>query len=189
MQRTPPFLITAAVAALAAAGLPVALTASPARAQAAAGQAAAATREYQIKAAFIYNFVKYVDWPGDKKTLTIGVLGRNPFGSALDALSGKTVNDRTLTVRRIANVQEARAVDVLFVSSSESEHVRQIIEALRSQPVLTVGEVGGFAQNGGVINFTNEGNKVRFEINPDAAERARLKISSQLLRLAKVVRA
>ena len=174
---------------LAAAPTTTALSMSGAAAGQQGGAREAPAREYQIKAAFLYNFVKYVDWPGaGRSTITIGVLGKNPFGSALETLNGKVANGKTLAIRHLAGLQDARGVDVLFVSASESDHVRQIIDAVLQQPVLTVGEVGGFAQSGGIINFTSEGNRVRFEINPDAAERAGLKISSQLLRLAKVVR-
>jgi hypothetical protein len=154
----------------------------------------AASREYSIKAAFLYNFVKFVDWPAQalpssSNTLVIGVLGRNPFGSALNTLSGKTVKGKTLVVRQFSSVPEQGACHVLFISSSEQDRMKQLLDALRSSSILTVSETRGFAQSGGIINFVVQDEKVRFEINPAAAERARLNLSSDLLRLAKIVRA
>jgi hypothetical protein len=156
--------------------------APPARAQ--------VNREYPLKAAFLLNFVKFVDWPSlPGGTITIGILGRNPFSPAvLDGINGKPVKDRTLVVRQVSDLREAAACQVVFISSSEKERLRPILDGLRGASILTVGETAGFARSGGIINFIEEGNKIRFEINPDAAERARLSISSQLLRLAKVVR-
>ena len=158
------------------------------RAQGSSTNGSQTTREYQIKLGFLYNFIKYVDWPASKTNVTIGVLGKNPFGATLAELNGKVANGKILSVRNVSSIQDARNVDCLFIGASETDHLRQIIDSLKGQSVLTVGEVSGFCQNSGIINFTNEGNKIRFQINPDAAERAGLKMSSNLLRLAKVVR-
>lgn len=146
------------------------------------------TREYKMKLGFLFNFIKYVDWPGGKTNVTIGVLGKNPFGSSLLELNGKIANGKSLSVRTLNSVQDARNVDLLFINIVENDRLRQIIDSLKGQSILTVGEVTGFCQCNGIINFMNEGNKIRFEINPNAAERAELKISSTLLRLAHVVR-
>ena len=147
--------------------------------------------EYQVKAAFLYNFAKFVDWPGDSfgnsnAPLVIGVIGDDPFGGALDqAINGKTINGRTLVVRRLRWGQDLRSCHILFISSSERQRLPQIIQSLRGASVLTVGDMGQFNQQGGIINFILEANKVRFEINSRAADQARLKISSKLLSLAK----
>jgi len=149
--------------------------------------------EYEIKAAFLYNFASFVEWPSsafpDKESpFTVGVLGQDPFGSGLEeAFKGKTVNGRRIAVRRGSDVKELGACQVLFVSASEKERAAKILEALKGRPTLTVGDLSGFAALGGCINFYVEGKKVRFEINPEAAKRANLTLSSKLLRLARVV--
>ncbi|HZT43866.1 MAG TPA: YfiR family protein [Chthonomonadaceae bacterium] len=146
------------------------------------------SREYEIKAAFIYNFVKYVDWPSDPgPNIVLGVYGKDPFGSALDAVNGKTVRGKTLVVRRLSDRRDITRVQILFICNSEKDRLRSILDSLRGDSVLTIGEMPNFAQNGGIIGFRNENNKVRFDIDPDAAEHARLKISSYLLRLARIV--
>jgi len=146
------------------------------------------SREYEIKAAYLYNFVKYVDWPSSGDTITIGVLGGNPFGSALASLNGKVVKGRRLVIKELESVRDAQKCQILFVSSSEKSRLQEIFENLKSARVLTVGETEGFASDGGIINFVQEHNKVRFEINPDAAHRTGLNISSELLKLAKLVK-
>jgi len=148
-----------------------------------------ANREYEIKAALLYNFVKFVEWPSQAgSTLVIGVLGRNPFGPALNTLNGKSANRKTIAVRQFSSVPDAGACQILFISPSEKDRLKPILDSLRGSSILTVSEVGGFTQSGGIINFTIQDDRVRFEINPAAAERAKLTISSQLLRLAKIVR-
>lgn len=150
-------------------------------------------REYQIKAAFLYNFVKFVDWPSQtlpdtSDTLTICVLGEDPFGEALDSLKDKPAKGKRLAIRRAASVREVAGCHVLFVGSSEEKQLPQVIESAQQSHILTVGEMDQFAQRGGIINFVVERNKLRFEVSVDGAARAGLKISSQLLSLAKVVR-
>lgn len=152
---------------------------------------AQSSNEYQVKAAFLYNFAKFVDWPaealgGSNGTLVIGVIGDDPFGGALDsAINGKTVNGRALVVRRLKWGQDLRFCHILFISASERKHLPQIIQSLRGASVLTVGDMGQFNQEGGIINFVLEASKVRFEINSRGADQARLRISSKLLALAK----
>jgi len=149
--------------------------------------------EYQIKAAFLYNFAKFVEWPADAfadphAPLVLGIVGEDPFGSVLDKLVlGKTVNGRGLVIKKLKQGADLRNCHILFLSSSETKRVPQILESLQGASVLTVGERERFAQSGGVINFILEENKVRFEINSDAAARARLNISSKLLALARIV--
>jgi hypothetical protein len=150
--------------------------------------------EYQVKAVFLYNFAKFVDWPPDPSTdghspIVLGIIGEDPFGDLLEkTVQGKTVNGRGLVVRRPRRESEARACQIIFVSSSEKKRLRPLLDSLKGASVLTVGESDGFAQLGGIINFTLEDNKVHFEVNVAAADRAGLKISSKLLSLAKIVR-
>src|SRR6266581_755026 len=146
------------------------------------------SREYEIKAAYLYNFIKYVDWPSYGDTITIGVLGGNPFGTALAPLNGKIVKGRRLLIKELDSVRDAQKCQIIFVSSSEKERLQEIFENLKNARVLTVGETQGFANSGGMINFVEENNKVHFEINADAARRTGLTISSELLKLAKLVK-
>ncbi|MFQ5656776.1 MAG: YfiR family protein [Candidatus Methylomirabilales bacterium] len=153
----------------------------------------ASLREYQIKAAFLYNFVKFVEWPAEalpppSVTMNVCVLGDDPFGVALDSIEGKTVKGRILEVKRFKTVQALEPCHVLFISSSEKKRLARIVETLKGSSVLTVGEMDRFAERGGIINLIITKNRVRFEINEGAAERAGLKISSKLLKLAEVVR-
>jgi len=98
------------------------------------------SREYEIKAAYLYNFIKYVDWPSYGDTITIGVLGSDPFGAALAPLSGKVVKGRRLLIKHLDSVREAQQCQIIFVSSSEKQRLQEIFESLRSARVLTVGE-------------------------------------------------
>jgi YfiR/HmsC-like len=149
--------------------------------------------EYQIKAVFLYNFAKFVEWPsdpgGNPGSISICVLGDDPFGGTLDeAIKGKTVNGRELVARRYKQVEETTHCQIVFIGSSNKKVLRPILESLKGESTLTVGETEGFARLGGMINFTLEESRVHFEINVDAADHARLKISSKLLNLAKIVR-
>jgi len=149
--------------------------------------------EYQVKAAYIYYFTTYVDWPPDTfsrsgDALVVGVLGEDPFGSILDdTLRGKSVGSRRLVVKRIGNIKEARECHILFISASERDRLATIFKGLDGAAILTVGEVDHFASRGGQIAFRMEDKKVRFDINVTAVERARLKISAQLMKLGRIV--
>ncbi len=150
--------------------------------------------EYQVKAVFLYNFAKFVEWPADSSAnshapIVFGIVGEDPFGNLLEqTIKGKTVNGHELAVKRLKHAQEARGCQIVFIGSSERRRLKPILDELKGASVLTVGETEGFARLGGIINFTLEDNRVHFEVNVDAAERARLKISSRLLSLAKIVR-
>jgi hypothetical protein len=169
------------------------IRAAPANAGATDGAAAAPGREYEIKAAFLYNFTKFVDWPAQTfanadAPIVIGVLGDSPCAQALARLvKDRKVNGRTIVVRRIASAAEAKVTQMLFVGSAQEREFAGLEPALHSLPVLTVGESPGFATLGGAIDFVPQGDKIRFEINIDAAEHAGLKISAQLQKLAAVV--
>ncbi|MDX2032042.1 MAG: YfiR family protein, partial [Blastocatellia bacterium] len=127
--------------------------------------------EYQVKAAFLFNFAKFVEWPGEAfpdggAPLVIGIVGSDPFGATLDqTVSNKSVNNRQLSIRRLKWGQNLRSCHILFVSSSERRRMGQIVESLKGASVLTVGEMEQFNQQGGIINFLMEENKVGFEIN------------------------
>jgi len=146
--------------------------------------------EYQVKAAFIFNFAKFVEWPStafakDNSPLIIGVLGENPFGGDLERfLRDKTVNDHPLTMRECRTVDEAKKCHILFISASEKRRLPEILKTLQGINVLTISETDGFIETGGIVNFVSEANKIRFQINADSARSAGLKISSKLLSLA-----
>lgn len=156
----------------------------------ATGLHAAIASEYEVKAAFIYNFTRFVQWPPARASgpLDICVMGEDPFGSAIDeAVAGKSVGERAINVTRIEAIKEAKACELLFISSSEEDALEDILEALGDAPVLTVADMDDFAERGGMINLIKEGSRVRFEINVDALEDAGLRASSRLLRLATIV--
>jgi hypothetical protein len=151
----------------------------------------AVVTEYKLKAAFIYNFAKFVEWPAEKlengnSPLVIGVLGPNPFGDELEnALRGRQINGRPVIVREYDSVEAARGSHLLFINLSEESKLRK---ALKEYGVLTVGQSESFVRNGGIITFTFTDDKLRFEINMAAAAQNGLKISAQLQKLAKTVR-
>lgn len=153
-----------------------------------------APTEYQVKAAFLYNFAKFVDWPPSafsdaKQPLDICVYGHDPFGTAPeDALLAKTIGERRVSLGRAMQFQDLVGCHVVFVSASAHESAAELANRLKGRAVLLVGESEGFAASGGVIQFTIEDNRAHFVINPDAADRAGLRISSKLLALAKIVR-
>ena len=150
--------------------------------------------EYQLKAAFLYNFAKFVEWPagalGDPgEPIVLGILGKDPFGPTLEeTIRNKTVQGRPLVIRRGDTLQEFKYCHILFITTSERRRLPQIFSILGKGAVLTVGETEHFTQLGGIINFTVEESKIRFEISVDNAEQSGLKISSQLLRLARIVK-
>lgn len=151
------------------------------------------SREYQVKAVFLFNFAQFVEWPaaafgGEQAPLVIGLLGDDPFGAYLDeAVRGETVHGRPLRIERYQRVEEIRTCHVLYVSRSEAGRLPQILAALRGREILAVSDVDGFAGRGGAIQFIMERNKVRLRINVDAARAAALTISSKLLRPAEIV--
>jgi hypothetical protein len=154
---------------------------------------ASAPAEYQLKAAFLFNFAKFIDWPaasfsGPEARFSICILGLDPFGRSMDdLLQGKMIADRRVSVERSKQIADVRHCQMVFVSSSEKSRVKEILEGLKGTNVLVVGETDGFAEAGGAIQFAIEDNHVRFLINTDAADRAGLKVSSSLLSLAHVV--
>jgi hypothetical protein len=170
----------------------------------------AAQREYQIKAAFLYNFIKFVDWPKEKvaesnEPVVLGIVGKDPFGNAFAPVKDKQDKGRKVLIKRLKPIEELkksgekdkslleREIDslrkchLLFICSSEEKSINEIINLVKGHSVLTIGDMQGFLESGGIINFIMEEKKVRFEINMTAAKHAKLQIRSQLLRLAKRV--
>lgn len=148
--------------------------------------------EYEVKAAYIYNFARYVEWPSgafqdQSKSIHVCVIGDDPFGPSLTALNGKRVGERSVRIRRNTSLHDVRGCEILFISSSEEENLAHIVKAINGALVLTIGDSEGFARKGVMINFYMENNRVRFEINPKTAMRAGLRISSKLLRIARIV--
>jgi hypothetical protein len=155
---------------------------------------AAAPLEYQVKAAFLLNFTKFVEWPAASfisadSSLRICIFGGDPFGSILDrTLEGETVNGRKVEATRLRQDGTFRTCHILFISRFERERTSQILPELRGSSVLSVGEAPGFIDAGGMIEFIIDEGKVRFYINSAATDAAGLKLSSRLLRVAKAVR-
>ena len=146
--------------------------------------------EHQIKAAFIFNFAKFVEWPVAAFTnaatpMVVGVLGENPFGPDLEAaIRNKFINQHPLEVNTFVEPAAATNCHILFISRSEKKRLPEILQALSSLGVLTVSEMDGFIEAGGMINFVKDNNKMRFQINEPAAKKSGFKISSKLLSLA-----
>ena len=153
----------------------------------------ALSREYEIKAAFLFNFARFIEWPPNsfadaQSPIVIGVIGDDPFGPALaNAVKGRRVNGRAIEARPVHNHEEARTAHLLFVGLGRDEELAGLMRALSGHPVATVGESAGFAARGGTIAFVLREDKVRFEINAAAAAQARVRISAQLEKLATIV--
>ncbi len=151
-------------------------------------------REYQIKAAFLYNFTKFVEWPADRfaddsAPFILCVFGKDPFGATLDdTVAGKTVKGRHIYIRRTDDVDDLDACHVLFIGLPERERLRQIVASSHGASVLTVGDMDDSVEFGGVINLIKRANKIRFEINLVAAKQARLKLDLKLVTLASSVK-
>lgn len=155
----------------------------------------ASPAEYRIKAAFLFNFLQFVQWPpaafaDERAPLVICVVGDDPFGEVLDqTLEGETVAKRGIVARRMSDEESLDACHLLFVSGSEKRRLGKVLQSVsRAAPVLTVSDIDGFVAGGGTIGFFLERNRVRFEINPAQARRHGLKLSSQLLGLGRILR-
>ncbi|OGU06942.1 MAG: hypothetical protein A2075_18275 [Geobacteraceae bacterium GWC2_58_44] len=150
-----------------------------------------ASSEYQVKAAFLYNFMKFVEWPSDglatPGTICLGILGRDPFDDALDEFKGKLAKGRKVVVLHFRSVEEVKGCDILFICPSEKGRLSQILKLANNSRMLTVADQEGFCEAGGMINLLFIKNRVGFEVNVAAASRAKLRVSSQLLKLARNV--
>jgi hypothetical protein len=152
-----------------------------------------APTEYQVKAAYLSNFGRFVGWSGSAaggdSPFYVCVLGEDPFGAALDsALAGQKIGPSPLAARRISRIEDAQDCRILFISSSENSRIKTILESLGRMSILTVGETPDFLKRGGMIQFVPEGKRVRFSINLAAAQRAGLNPGSDLLKVAAAVR-
>jgi hypothetical protein len=159
-----------------------------------AATADAEVEEYQLKAAVVYNFAKFVEWPAHSfaspsDPITVCVLGQNPFGRWLgETLAGRTVGGRRFIVRHAAEPEEVSHCQILFVSSSERKRFRTILADLKGDGVLTVGDTPGFAALGGIVNLRLDGETVRMEVNLESAKQKKVQISAKLLSLAQIVK-
>lgn len=153
----------------------------------------AVSREYQLKAVFLFNFAQFVKWPPQTfasadEPFQIGILGEDPFDDFLDeTVKGEKVDGHPLVIRRYKNAGDIQGCRVLFISRSEARRMVDILASLKGRNILTVADSGDFIENGGVVRFVTEDNKIRFKISLGAAKQAKLTISSQVLRLAQIV--
>ena len=150
--------------------------------------------DYDVKAAYLYNFGKFVEWPEktageDGDSFAICVLGRDPFGPALDTtLMGQSIGGKKAIARRIAKVEDAAGCRILFISASEEDRLTNVMAALGHMVVLTVSDIPQFSQRGGMIQFVSAENRVRFEVNLSNTASVNLTLSSELLKVATAVR-
>ncbi len=150
--------------------------------------------EYEVKAAYLYNFGRFVEWPPrtgmpQARSFNICVVGQDHFGAALNkTLADETIAGKSVAVKRIQAAQEATNCQILFISASEENQLKQILTVLKGSSVLTVSDMPQFSRQGGMVQFILDGSRVRFEINLASAERAGLTLSLELLRLAVNVR-
>lgn len=152
-----------------------------------------ATQEYQVKAAFLFNFAQFVTWPTNaflepQAPLVIGIIGSDPFGSTLDEMvRGEKINGHPLTIQRFRRVEEFTNCHILFINESEPKRIEDIFTQLKGRSVLTVGDSDEFVRRGGMIRFFTEKGKLRLRINTELAKKVGLEVSSRLLRLATIV--
>ena len=150
--------------------------------------------DYDVKAAYLYNFGRFVEWPEKASAnqggpFTVCVLGQDPFGPSLDAtLAGETIGGRTIVAKRISSAEESGNCQILFLSLADESRLNKIVEELDKKAVLTVSDMPQFVKRGGMIQFVLEGKKVRFEVNLSATQHAGLTVSSELLKVATAVR-
>jgi len=148
--------------------------------------------EYQIKGAMMVNFIKFVEWPEpftgmDDGKITIGIFGKNNFENTLEAIDGRFIGEKQVSVRYITSLNQLAGCQVLFVGEAESHRSHQILQEVSGLPVLTIGENADFTLTGGIIRFYNEKEHIRFEINQTAAIKSNLKLSAKLLEIAAVI--
>ena len=156
------------------------------------GAQTSAIPEYQVKAAFLFNFTKFVEWPPSsfstpQAPLVIGIYGKDPFGSYLkETVAGEKIDGHPLVIQYYSSIEEIRTCHILFINETETHKVKQVIESLKGRSILTVSDKPDFMKNGGMIRLFIENNKTRLRINREATEAANLVISSKLLRIAEI---
>lgn len=154
--------------------------------------AASPPNEYALKSVFLYNFCRFIDWPGTafaspNEPIVIGVLGEDPFGSLLEeAVKGESFRGRKIRIEHYRSVRDIDRCHLLFVSGSETPHFNEILAAVAGHSVVTVGETETFLERGGMIALAADRNRVRLLVNPDALRAAKLDVSSKLLRVAEI---
>ena len=154
-------------------------------ASAPAARAADELPEYRLKAAFLYNFALFTEWPADVgNTLRLCVFGPDPFGAELDGLQGKAVGERSITVQRKTSLDGLKHCQIVFIAAAAAGQLPRVLEALDGQTVLTVADSAGATRQGSALNMAVSQNKISFEANLKAARAAKLNLSSKLLRLA-----
>jgi len=149
--------------------------------------------EYAVKAAFLLNFTRFTDWPSsafesETAPLVLCIVGADRFGPALERVEGKSAKGHSIRVERNSSHEMLRRCHVAFISDSERSRVDELLKTMQKTTVLTVSDIDRFARRGGVIGLVLEGDRIRFEVNLKAAERAQLRLSSDLLKLASIVR-
>jgi hypothetical protein len=145
--------------------------------------------EPQVKAAYLYNFGKFVTWPPDRTTaadvLTICILGKDPFGEVLDStVKGESINSKKIEVQRLPSMEDMASCNILYISPSEESHLTAILAVAQRVSLLTVSDIKHFAERGGVVGLVTQQDRIRFEVNLNAAERNHLLLSSELLKVA-----
>jgi hypothetical protein len=149
--------------------------------------------EYQLKAAFLLNFAKFVEWPaetsqGEQSAITFCVFRHDPFGGVLDEIiAGKAINNRQLLARRVDEASGLKFCQIVFINGRDDKLLPEILTSLKGSRVLVVGESQDFASHGGDVQFFLENDRLRFAINVDAVQRGGLKVSSKLLALAHIM--
>lgn len=150
------------------------------------------SREYELKAVFLFNFTQFVEWPAatfpsDQAPLVIGILGKNPFGAYLEEIvSGEKVNGHPVAVQYYNSIEEIRSCHILFINLAGAKKGERVVEDLKGRNILTVSDASGFSEQGGMIRLYTKDNKIKFQINLEASKAASLVISSKLLRLADI---
>jgi len=148
--------------------------------------------EYDLKAAFIYNFTKFIEWPNENKNnkpaMIVGIIGKDPFGPSISSIGGKNVRGKKLIIKDIEYLDNIRECDVLFIAASEKHRLKNILKYLVAKPILTIADTETFGERGVIINLYIENDKVKFEINAEAARKAGLKINPNLMMLGKLVK-
>jgi hypothetical protein len=148
--------------------------------------------EYEVKAAFLFNFTQFVEWPpasfaSDQAPLMIGILGENPFGSYLEEIvAGEKVHGHSLTINYYKNLDEIKSCNILFINKDKAGDMNNILASIKGKNILTVSDAPFFLQQGGIVRFYTLNNKISLQINLDAAKAAKLEVSSKLLRLCKI---
>lgn len=149
--------------------------------------------EYKVKAAYLYNFAKFVTWPEDtfkdpSLPLGICIFGDDPFGDAIDVIKDKNVKGKKLEIKQSSGKSELMGCHILFISPSENKNLSGILKNIKNKHMLTVSDMNKFAHRGGMINLKQVKDKIRLEINHEAAKQSGLKVSSKLLKIAKVIK-